>query len=335
MAESCDPLIRDGVSYIQWIFDTFGSCIYGNQELISIAFGYLSVFCWLNAQFPQLIENFRNKSVSGLSVPFLFNWLLGDISNLLGCILTNQLPFQVYLAIYFCIVDLCLFYQYFYYTRGRASIRELTRNSSDEERKKLEINSSHKDITTVTTFAIMFLMFHFTRRTASTITTSSLHALRSPNVDDIPSKTFFQENSLLIGRIFAWTCAILYLSSRIPQIIKNHKRKSVEGLSIFMFIFAALGNLNYSLSIFINPRFSRDDSYVRETIPYVLGAIGTLGFDLTIFVQWYRWRRNNKGVDKATYAMLMSDEVCEEALMMDEIYKRNSIESEDSSNYDD
>ncbi|CAG8748607.1 12900_t:CDS:2 [Dentiscutata erythropus] len=130
---SCDPLTRDGEPYVQWIYTLFGTCVYGKQEMISILFGntlefrdmsvslvlvclcYLSIVCWLNAQIPQLLQNYRNKSVDGLSFPFLVNWLLGDIANLIGCILTNQLPFQIYLATYFCVVDLALFYQYFYY----------------------------------------------------------------------------------------------------------------------------------------------------------------------------------------------------------------------------
>lgn len=34
-------------------------------------------------------------SVEGLALPFLFNWLCGDVTNLVGCLLTDQLPFQV------------------------------------------------------------------------------------------------------------------------------------------------------------------------------------------------------------------------------------------------
>ena len=37
------------------------------------------------------------------------------MSNLIGCILTRQLPFQTYLAAYFCCVDFCLIAQYLYY----------------------------------------------------------------------------------------------------------------------------------------------------------------------------------------------------------------------------
>lgn len=61
----------------------------------------------------QVLENIQRQSSEGLALPFLANWLagqsmhdtyashlntkvrLGDISNLLGCILTHQLPFQV------------------------------------------------------------------------------------------------------------------------------------------------------------------------------------------------------------------------------------------------
>ena len=63
----------------------------------------------------QVLENARRKSVEGLSLPFLTSWFLGasrlsqpelnaglivdwdagDLTNLVGCILTHQLPFQV------------------------------------------------------------------------------------------------------------------------------------------------------------------------------------------------------------------------------------------------
>lgn len=39
----------------------------------------------------------------------------GDITNLVGCILTHQLPFQTYLASYFVFVDMSLVAQYIYY----------------------------------------------------------------------------------------------------------------------------------------------------------------------------------------------------------------------------
>ncbi|CAG8661783.1 27560_t:CDS:2 [Dentiscutata erythropus] len=116
MFSECEPISEDGQHYVRWIHFLFGSCVYGNQGIFSFILGFASIACWLCAQFPQIITNYRNKSVDGLSLLFLMNWLLGDLANLVGCILTKQLPFQVYLAIYFCSVDFGLFFQYFYYS---------------------------------------------------------------------------------------------------------------------------------------------------------------------------------------------------------------------------
>ncbi|CAG8484652.1 6131_t:CDS:2 [Cetraspora pellucida] len=126
----------------------------------------------------------------------------------------------------------------------------------------------------------------------------------------IPSKSFFEYHAESIGRIFAWTCTVLYLTSRMPQIWKNYKRRSVEGLSIFMFVFAALGNFTYTVSIFSSPLVRTNPTYLKESTPYILGSIGTLVFDLTIFLQWYYWKNrddfelNKEAVDNVEYSRL-------------------------------
>ena len=38
----------------------------------------------------QIYENYKLKRVDGLSIIFILNWLMGDTSNLLGCILTQS-----------------------------------------------------------------------------------------------------------------------------------------------------------------------------------------------------------------------------------------------------
>lgn len=103
-------------------------------------------------------------------------------------------------------------------------------------------------------------------------------------------RSFMEDNQYFIGRIMAWSCTVLYLTSRMPQIWKNFERKSVEGLSIFMFIFAALGNLAYTMSIFLIEE-KPHDFYERE-FPYILGASGTLTFDMIIYMQWWKYRNN-------------------------------------------
>jgi len=309
MSGSCNSIASDGIAHIQWINTIFGSCIRDNQEAVSVILGYLTIICWLNAQLPQLITNYKNKSVEGLSLPFLVNWLLGDIANLVGGILTNQLKFQIYLAAYFCIVDFILFFQYFYYTWFQCStiitaepgesipVRPLStlsfKDSILEGAKRSYTfpsrkNHSHQRLSSMV-FAVLLFTFHSTSSISSSFSTSSPY---HSTIHDVETsfggyKFFFGRNSESIGRIFAWICTVLYLTSRMPQIWKNYTRRSVEGLSVFMFIFAALGNLSYSTSIFINPELGTDPEYLRREVPYILGSIGTLMFDATILVQWF------------------------------------------------
>ena len=67
------------------------------------------------------------------------------------------------------------------------------------------------------------------------------------------------------------------------------QRRSVEGLSILLFIFAFCGNVTYVISILLNPAGSGDPAYggqyLLEALPYLLGSGGTLMFDLTIMIQ--------------------------------------------------
>ncbi|GAA5851317.1 hypothetical protein JCM9279_001102 [Rhodotorula babjevae] len=86
---------------------------------LSSSLGVLSIVTWLFAQSPQVYLNFKNGSVEGLALPFLVSWFLGDFTNLVGCVLTHQLPFQTWLATYFILVDIVLCGQFAYYSRLR------------------------------------------------------------------------------------------------------------------------------------------------------------------------------------------------------------------------
>jgi hypothetical protein len=77
-------------------------------------------------------------AAKSLSVLFIAVWLIGDISNLIGCILTKQLPFQTYLAVYFVFVDSCLLLQWIIAKR-------LPVEDSDETVKLLEDKDNHDD----------------------------------------------------------------------------------------------------------------------------------------------------------------------------------------------
>ena len=87
------------------------------REAVSGASGTASLFVWIFAQTPQIYQNFRTKSVEGLSFVFLLQWTLGDLTNLVGAFLTNQLPIQMVIAAYMLLVDVTLCTQYALYYR--------------------------------------------------------------------------------------------------------------------------------------------------------------------------------------------------------------------------
>lgn len=105
------------------------------------------------------------------------------------------------------------------------------------------------------------------------------------NTDDC----MFYNSKDLIGYIFGIVSGLCYFLSRSPQIYKNFKRKSVEGISIFMFVITVLGNLTYGLSVIME-----DTSlvFLCRHLPWLVGSIGTLVFDVTLLLQFWVYGRN-------------------------------------------
>jgi uncharacterized protein with PQ loop repeat len=94
---------------------TFHTCVPTNLALVSTLLGTCSIISWLFAQLPQIYKNHKLKSTSGLSAFFLTEWLLGDLTNLLGCLFTDQASWQIIIASYYVFVDCCLCGQWVWY----------------------------------------------------------------------------------------------------------------------------------------------------------------------------------------------------------------------------
>ncbi|GAA96678.1 uncharacterized protein L969DRAFT_97034 [Mixia osmundae IAM 14324] len=417
--------------------------------------GALSIAAWLGVVFPQVVANYRNKSVEGLSLPFLLSWLAGDLTNLAGCLLTHQLPFQTWLASYFCVVDLCLMSQYIYYARQTSTFdekllfsapsevypehRHLRRRTSSERGARLghgkqrpimpkhtysgstvtsppthgePLDASVATLTSIVSYASTpsveansrgrhdsrdHALSHAptSRRAthlgqsadeASPATLQSTRTFSSPAqgrraqraVSKQKAKTMVflsvaavlglrqynagpsarsisygeaawtpaqgwvvrstspssnwlgtrhRKRSLafpstsdgdapdedpqpaldtqrIIGRVSAWVCATLYLTSRCPQIYQNYRRRSVEGLAMLLFVAAFMGNLFYVISILVDP--STD---LRESLPFLIGSGGTLCFDVTIVAQSYIYDPNRKPMRKRAVSRRLASSV--------------------------
>ena len=110
----------------------------------------------------------------------------------------------------------------------------------------------------------------------------------------------------VLGQVFGYLCAALYLGSRVPQLLLNYRRKSTEGVSLLFFLFACLGNLTYDLSIFAYSPICRYPGhcqpgeaaslygrYILLNASWIAGSLGTLLLDMAIFVQFFLYQRRD------------------------------------------
>ena len=63
--------------------------------------------------------------------------------------------------------------------------------------------------------------------------------------EDKPGST----NMAVGAQVLGYISAVCYLSARIPQIIKNQRERSCEGLSLLFFLLSLLGNLTYGAGV--------------------------------------------------------------------------------------
>jgi hypothetical protein len=85
-----------------------------------------------------------------------------------------------------------------------------------------------------------------------------------------------------VGQIIGWASTGFYLGSRVSQIVRNWRRRSVEGLSLAMFGCAIAANVTYGSSILLRTYTWKE---LRASSPWILGSLGTVSLDALIFCQ--------------------------------------------------
>ncbi|KAK2600644.1 hypothetical protein N8I77_010165 [Diaporthe amygdali] len=307
-------------------------------ESLSGIFGCISLVAWICLLLPQLVTNYKAQSADGLSMGFLFIWLLGDITNLAGALVTNLAPSAVAIGCYFCVADVILISQSLYYNainarrRNREHLASLQAQATEEEpllsrrrsssgagglpgshrRHSVRRGSSGLDPLT----RIVTGEDETPQRSPWLTNTLSLFAVYALGVvawfvsrEVLPSKSDDAQDPagsdpanagkdpvVVVGMALGYISALCYLCARIPQIIKNWREKSTEGLALLFFLLSLTGNLTYGASLVA---YSQDSAYILKALPWLLGSLGTIAEDAIIFVQFKLYSKTGQAKEDA------------------------------------
>ncbi|OHW99214.1 7 transmembrane domain-containing protein [Colletotrichum incanum] len=287
-----------------------------SQDDISEILGSISMAAFLCLLLPQLAANYRLKSADSLSMAFLFIWLLGDVTNLLGGLANHIAPASIAVTSYLCFSDSTLICQCLYYnskqrlsSSGRSiliasqtpdsqpllgpslSAREASASGHPQEANSESAGTLQEDKKTP---AEAIRTLHDWRYNLACILAVHLLGItgwfvlcsigllgggRSPGSGSITDAQGISES---FGSALGVVGAVCYLCARIPQIIKNHRGKSCEGLAPLFLLLSITGNLTYGLSVIA---YKQDRDYLLTSLPWLMGSLGTILEDGVILLQ--------------------------------------------------
>ena len=252
MSEECEGGVK-------WIETVFGECVITGRDNASFYLGLLSSIISLISSLPQIIQNCRTGSVLGQSPFFFILLLVGSIASLVGLLVNGGLVTQFIQAVVFVILDGILVIQYFFYGF-------LIKICCKKEENYVEASERPNDDSPNTDQTPEFSTSVFAvATTAATIDYAAPYTGKE-----------------LIGTIFGWISAVIYTSSRIPQLYKNFKKSQVGDINPLYIVFSFLGNFSYCLSIFIK---SIEPQWCWEQTPWIIGAAGPCLCDVLLMIQ--------------------------------------------------
>ncbi|KAK3630349.1 hypothetical protein LTR56_017525 [Elasticomyces elasticus] len=109
------------------------------------------------------------------------------------------------------------------------------------------------------------------------------------------------EGTPLGASILGYASAVCYLGARIPQILKNQRERSCEGLSLLFFVLSVVGNATYGAGILFH---SLERGYVLTNLPWLIGSLGTMVEDGVIFAQFSAFGERKEEVEEGGSAVV-------------------------------
>lgn len=242
-------------------------------EQLSWVISTLSNVAWLFVFIPQILENKRNKSSDAISFYLILLWYIGDTFSSISVIYKNTSHILLYVGIYHIIFDLIFICQVIYY---RLPAIQAYPQLLNENSYKYDLLYYTKDVMTMPE-VYTFLVYN------SVLIITQLPLQLFPRV--------------IVGDFLAWFSTFIFLTSRLPQILLNNRRKHVIGLSVITFFNIAIANQLFLISVLINLLdFDSNETklkFVMENLPWIVGSSGTILFDTILFFQFWKYKHRN------------------------------------------
>uniref|UniRef100_A0A915L0M3 Uncharacterized protein n=1 Tax=Romanomermis culicivorax TaxID=13658 RepID=A0A915L0M3_ROMCU len=261
---------------LDFVWSLFGHCISNYLELTSFFLGWLSLTIWLFPTLPQIFENYKSGHCDdALSIYFLLMCYVADYLSLFGAILSKQLPVQIYVGGYFILQDSIMIGQYFFY-KGR---RNWSKWRSEERVRRLRQVRRRKD-SILLGVAVLAILIGENSVNGGVIEDFS-------GDSDARQNHFFGTEIEKIGYFIGLAANCLYFSSRFPQVWKNLRRQSTQGVSVHMFYLTVAANTTYGMSVILGGLNFRA---ILKHMPWLIGSLGCCFLDLTIIYQYFKFK---------------------------------------------
>ncbi|KAJ1893487.1 putative vacuolar membrane transporter for cationic amino acids [Kickxella alabastrina] len=255
---------------------------------ISSFFGYTSILCWVVVLFPQIHLNYKRKSCDGISLTFYLMWSFGDLLNLVGAVMGNLIITAVLLPLYYILTDGIIIWQFYSYRNNHPRLDGELDGEADEESWLILHPSPDQSNCDNNEHAIFSTICcpHSALIGAGLLLAGGFALYYCSAYLD-----WFAHVDLrwAVGQLCGYISAVVYLGAYIPQLVKNYRTKSTEGLSMLTFVLVILGNVTYCLSILTLQRPTRE--YLEKYAAWLLGASSTIWLELGILYQFYIYRR--------------------------------------------
>lgn len=269
----------------------------GNQ--LSWIFSTISNLLFLFIFIPQLITNYKLKNGEALSLNLIILWIFADIFSIIGAYIKNLSQIIIYVGFYQIIFDVIILSQILYYrhinTYNEISqiINTLNDNSYNEDNESNNLLNSENEIEHYFDAVEYIDKNHSYKYCLKFKKNELILFFILLFFTSIFFISYFLFNKSILGEIISWTCVLLEIFSRIPQIYLNFKRKSVKGLSILSFVIINLSNIIFVLSILILlidiPNKNLQLEYLINNIQWIIGNLSTFFLDIIIFIQYHNY----------------------------------------------